>query len=102
MLCVSWTERSNTWVRQTVGVPEDQELLAQLKKRKLAIYGHWKRRPDSIVLATIEGEVEGKVRPGKQHGLITSEHGQMADWELQEKMKDWPTAATGQKLINHV
>ena len=44
---VSWTERrSNTWVRQTVGVPEDQGLLAQLKKRKLAMYGHWKRWPE--------------------------------------------------------
>ncbi len=67
ILCVSWTERrTNSWVRQTVGVPEDQGLLAQLKKRKLAMYGHWKRRPDSIVLATIEGEVEGKARPGRR------------------------------------
>ncbi len=67
ILRASWTERkSNTWVRQTVGVPEDQGLLAQLKKRKLAVYEHWKRRPDSIVLATIEREVEGKARPGRR------------------------------------
>ena len=51
---------------KTVGVTEDEGLLAQLKKRKLAMYGHWKRRPDSIVLATIEGEVEGKARPGRR------------------------------------
>ena len=41
-------------------------LLAQLKKRKLSIYGHWKRRPESLVQMTVEGEVEGKARPGRR------------------------------------
>ena len=67
ILRISWKDKkTNAWVRQTVGVTEDEGLLAQLKERKLAMYGHWKRRPDSIVLATIEGEVEGKARPGRR------------------------------------
>ena len=28
------------------------------------MYGHWKRRSDSLVQMTVEGEVEGKARPG--------------------------------------
>ena len=30
------------------------------------MYSHWKRRPDSLVQTTIEGEVEGKARPGRR------------------------------------
>ena len=43
---------------------EWEGLLAQLRKRKLSMYGHWKRRSDSLVQMTVEGEVEGKPRPG--------------------------------------
>ena len=67
VLRVSWVDRkTNTWIRETIGVPEEYGLLAEVRKRKLAIYNHWKRRPDSLVLATIEGEVEGKTRPGRR------------------------------------
>ena len=63
----SWKERkSNAWIRQKIGVPRDEGLLAQLKKRKLSMYGHWKRRPESLTQMTIEGEVEGKARPGRR------------------------------------
>ena len=88
MLQISWKERkSNAWIRQKIGVPRDEGLLAQLKKRKLSMYGHWKRRPESLTQMTIEGEVEleGKAtrmpgqEEGKQDGLITSEHGLMAE-----------------------
>jgi len=41
------------------------ELLEQIKHRKLSKYCHWKRRSDSVVLATIEGEIEGKCFPGR-------------------------------------
>ncbi|XP_072019709.1 uncharacterized protein [Amphiura filiformis] len=67
MLQVSWKERkTNAWIRQKVGITEKQGLLSQLKKRKISLYGHWKWRPDSIVQITIEGEVEGKARPGRR------------------------------------
>ena len=67
MLQVSWKEKkTNAWIRQKVGISEEEGLLSQLKKRKLSKYGHWKRRPESIVQATIEGEVEGKAKPGRR------------------------------------
>ena len=49
------------------------------------MYGHWKRRSDSLVQMTVEGEVEGKARPGKQVGLITSGNGQREEWSWLEK-----------------
>ena len=33
--------------------------------RKIRKYGHWKRRGDSVVLATIDGETEGEGRRGR-------------------------------------
>ena len=67
MLQVSWKDRkTNAWIRRKVGITEKQGLLSQLKKRKISLYGHWKRRPDSIVQVAIEGEVEGKARPGRR------------------------------------
>ena len=61
MLRISWTEyKTNVWVRQKIGVPEQNGLLEQLKKRKLAKYGHWKRRSEGLVMAVTEGEIEGK------------------------------------------
>ena len=66
MLQVSWKEKkTNTWIRQRVGVSEEV-LLAQLRTRKLSLYGHWKRRSDSLVQMTVEGEVEGKATPGRR------------------------------------
>ena len=72
MLQVSWKDRkTNAWVRQRVGVSEEEGLLAQLRKRKMSKYGHWKsRRSDSLVKMTVQGEVEG--RPGQDVGK--------ADW----------------------
>ena len=32
----------------------------------LSIYGHWKRRPEIVLQMSIEGEVEGKARPGRR------------------------------------
>ena len=67
MLQVSWKDRrTNEWIRQRVGVTEKEGLLAHLKKRKLSMYGHWKRRSGSLVQMTVEGEVEGKARPGRR------------------------------------
>ena len=71
VLRISWTEyKTNVWVRQKIGVPEQNGLLEQLKKRKLAKYGHWKRRSEGLVMAVTEGEIEGKCLPvdGEQHG----------------------------------
>ena len=67
MLQISWKDKkTNAWIRQRVGVPKSKGLLAQLKKRKCAMYGHWKRRPESLVQMTVEGEVEGKAKPGRK------------------------------------
>ena len=35
-------EKKDAWIRQKLGVTEEECLLAQLKKRKLSMYGHWK------------------------------------------------------------
>ena len=67
MLRISWTERrTNQAVRDQIQVPEEAGLLQQIRRRKIAKYGHWKRRPESIVTATIEGEVEGRGRHGRR------------------------------------
>ena len=67
LLRVSWTERrTNEYIRKRVGVPEEKGLLITVKKRKIAKYGHWKRREKSLVLSTIEGEVEGKRKRGRR------------------------------------
>jgi len=51
---ISWTERkTNTWIREKIGIPEEKGILEQIKHRKLSKYCHWKRS-DSVVLATIE------------------------------------------------
>ena len=67
VLHISWTEyKTNVWVRQKIGIPEQNGLLEQLKKRKLAKYGHWKRRSEGLVMAVTEGEIEGKCLPGRR------------------------------------
>jgi len=67
MLIISWTERkTNTGIREKIGISEKQGILEQIKHRKLSKYCHWKRRSDSVVLATIEGEIEGKCFPARR------------------------------------
>ena len=67
MLRISRTERkTNTWIREKIGLSEEKGILEQIKYRKLSKYCHWKRRSDSVVLATIEGEIEGKCFPGRR------------------------------------
>ena len=64
---ISWRERrTNEWVRRKVQIPPELSMLEQVKKRKTRKYGHWKRRGDSLVLATIEGEVNAKGRRGRR------------------------------------
>jgi len=57
--------KTNTWI-QKIGIPEEKAILEQIKHQKLSKYCHWKRRSDSVVLATIEGEIEGKCFPGRR------------------------------------
>ena len=60
MLRISWTGyKTNVWVWQKIGVPEENGLLEQLNKRKLAKYGH---RSEGLVMTVKEGELEGKWR----------------------------------------
>jgi len=67
MLRISWTEwKTNTWIREKIGIPEEKGILEQIKHRKLSKYCHWKRRIDSVVLAAIEGKKEGKCFPGRR------------------------------------
>ena len=92
VLRVKWTDRrTNEWVRQKVGVSEKNGMLRAVKKRKIRKYGHWKRRGDSMVLATIEGETEGKGRHGRRRmewmdNIITWEGGvEQAHWNARER-----------------
>ena len=67
MLRISRTEyKTNVWVRQKIGVPEQNGLLEQLKKRKLDNYGHCKIRSEGLVMDLTEGEIEGKCSPGRR------------------------------------
>jgi len=65
MLRISWTERkTNTWIWEKIGIPEEKGILEHNKHRKLSKYCHWKRRSDSVVLATIEVKQKEKCFPG--------------------------------------
>ena len=67
VLRIKWTERkTNDWVRHRVGIPVSEGIITQVKRRKMAKYSHWKRRPTSLVIASVEGEVEGRGRPGRR------------------------------------
>ena len=67
LLMVKWTERrTNEWVRKEVDVTAEQGMLEEVRRRKLKKYGHWKRRGESLVLATIEGELCAKGRQGRR------------------------------------
>ena len=66
VLGVNWTERrTNEWVRQQVTVEKHQGMLAEVRRRKIRKYGHWKRRGESVVLATV-GETESRGRRGRR------------------------------------
>lgn len=66
VLRVSWREkRTNEWMRTKVGVTAESGMLAEVKRRKLRRYGHWKRRGGGLVLTTIEGEVCAEGRRGR-------------------------------------
>ena len=74
-------------MRQKIGVPEENglniriclgaaedwgtggEWTEQLKKRKLAKYGRWKRRIEGLDMAATEGEIEGKSLPGRRRRI---------------------------------
>jgi len=67
MLRISWTERkTNKWIRQKIGITKEKSILEQIKHRKLSKYCHWKRRSDSVVLATTEGDIERKCFPERR------------------------------------
>jgi len=74
------TTEFNEWVREQVGVSEERSMLAEVRKRKIRKYGHWKRRGESMVLASIEEETDGKRKRGRQRmewmeNIITWEEG---------------------------
>ena len=53
---VSWVDvKTDVWVRKLVGVLEDAELVAQLKRGIIATYGQWKRRSHNLLSRSIEG-----------------------------------------------
>ena len=67
ILRISWTERrTNQWVRDQIGLKGEKNLLEEVKRRKIRKYGHWKRRSQSLVLASIEGQMEGRGRRGRR------------------------------------
>ena len=67
MLRISWTEyKTNVWVRQKIGVTEENGLLEQLKKHKLPKYGYCNRISKRLVIAVTDGEIEGKCLPGRR------------------------------------
>ena len=67
LLRISWTQRkTNAWVRRTINFQETDGLMNEIKRRKVKRYSHWKRRPDSLVLMTIEGETQDKAKQGRR------------------------------------
>ena len=76
------------------------------------MYGYWKRRSDSLVQMTVEGEVEGKDRPGRRKtgwiDNIPSGNGQREEWswldrhtrECRRFYKDYGNTAAAAAAFN--
>jgi len=75
MLTISWTERkTNTCIRKKTVIPEEKGIVKQIRhQQNLSKYCRWKRRNDSVVLATIEGEIEGKCFLGRRRTAWTDD-----------------------------
>ena len=48
---------------------ESRKKMVQLIRRKLANYMHWKRRPEDIVMTSIDGEIIGKNKRGRRRTI---------------------------------
>ena len=67
LIRISWTQRkTDAWLHHTINVSEADGLMNEIKRRKIKKYSHWKRRPNSLVLMTIEGESQGKTKQGRR------------------------------------
>lgn len=58
--------RTNVWLREQAGVTNEKELLTIVNELKVAKLCHWKRRPNSLIMCTLEGEILGKDRVGRR------------------------------------
>ena len=52
--------------RERVGVRKEHGLLREVRRRKIRKCRHWKRRGESLVMASVEGEAEGRGRRGRR------------------------------------
>ena len=60
-LCVEWTYRkANEWVRDKIGIDENDGLLSMSKVKKIRMYGHWRRSSDSLVCKIIDDRMKRK------------------------------------------
>lgn len=57
---------TNEQIRRDNGIPEGRGLLNEGKRRKMAKYQHWKRRGESLIGATTEGEPPAKIKRGSR------------------------------------
>lgn len=67
---------TNEQITRDNGMPEGRGLLNEGKRRKMAKYQHWKRRGESLIIASTEGEPPGKNKRGRRKkAMITSTNG---------------------------
>ena len=98
---MSWTEhRTNEWVREhvQVDVKGENKLLQEVKRRKIRKIRVWKRRAESMMLTTVEGETNGRGRSRVErvHNIIHWEGSvEQAYVTVHKRMS---TAHTGQRL----
>ena len=60
-----YDQRSNGWIRAELGIIIGNELLCSVKRRKLNKYCHWKHRPNSSALRTVEYGLPGPNNIGR-------------------------------------
>ena len=79
------------------GVGGECNMLPEVKRRKLRLYGHWKRRGGSIAWASIEGEIEGRGKRGRKRTdwIINIlewegvEHAHSREWNRMSTTPNW-------------
>lgn len=89
--------KTSAWVRKKIGVKEEDGLHVLENVKESRKYEHWKRRPDGLVIATIEAKCKEKRRKveGYEVGSRTSRHGRLVDykevdeWRVEENGRRW-------------
>ena len=86
-------------MRDAVQFREENGLLAFIERRQISKYCHWNRRPNSLVMVTVEGEVNGKARRGRRKTGWIENVRRMAGSMTAAKAQVWKGSGNGSTMV---